>query len=249
MNNIYIYIFSITISLCAAMVSIFKKPHGFLKRVLGSDAEIFKMLFDHVTLSLDSCTIVYRMLTEKLSDDEIAKLTNEVVILEKSADRIAEEALKRLARSSLTVSLVPDLYYIVNKTDDIEDHLYFIAMELLRGVKSGIRSNTHIIEIYRELGRTLVLTRSGLERLQKMLEKGLGDTEFLEKLEKEIDIIEDQVDVEKNHILDKIYSQHKLLSPLEFTHLIELVRTIDDIADATEDIAHTIGRMIYAMKI
>jgi uncharacterized protein Yka (UPF0111/DUF47 family) len=39
------------------------------------------------------------------------------------------------------------------------------------------------------------------------------------------------------------------MSPLEFTHLIELVRAIDDIANASEDISHTIGRMIYALKI
>jgi len=169
--------------------------------------------------------------------------------LEKDADGIAEEALKRLAKGSLTITLVPDLHYIINKTDDVEDHLYFIAMELLRGSRSGIRENPYITDVYKDLGRTLMLTRSGLERLQKMFEKGFRDVETLSRLEKEIDIIEDRVDDEKNHILDKIYSQHKMMSPLEFTHLIELVRAIDDIADASEDISHTIGRMIYALKI
>jgi len=221
----------------------------FFEKALGDDIEIFRMLSRHVSISLESCDIVYKMFSEKLSNDEIARLANEVVILEKNADGIAEEALKRLAKGSLTITLVPDLHYIINKTDDVEDHLYFIAMELLRGSRSGIRENPYITDVYKDLGRTLMLTRSGLERLQKMFEKGFRDVEILSKLEKEIDIIEDRVDDEKNHILDKIYSQHKMMSPLEFTHLIELVRAIDDIADASEDISHTIGRMIYALKI
>jgi hypothetical protein len=60
------------------------------------------------------------------------------------------------------------------------------------------------------------------ERLQKMFEKGLRDAEALSRLEKEIDIIEDRLMTRRIIFLTKVYSQHKLMSPLEFIHLIEL---------------------------
>lgn len=207
------------------------------------EREIFEGLEKHLRLCIKAIDIAYAMLTRCCSDGgEAASKANEILILEREADSLAEDLFVKILKSPIPPALVPELQYLVDKTDDIMDRVYFIGMELSRAHRYGLASREGVRSFYSNIGVMMSLARSGIEKLLNLFQAALRDREAVIRLRSEIDIVEDRIDEAKSQALDKIY-EGRILSPAEFFHLVELIRVVDDVADATEDVAHAVVRI------
>ena len=220
-----------------------------LKRVFekispkAPEKEIFDTLVKHIDLSLRALDIAYSMATECCRDlGEVVERANEVLLMEKEADNIAEDLFSKILRGSVPPAIVSELQYLVDKTDDIMDHIYFVGMEISRAYRNNLMHSQSLKRIYTDIGFMMSLTRSGLKKLQELYMAAFKDRSSTARLRAEIDVIEDRIDEVKNQILDKIYESGDL-KPIEMFHSIQLIRAVDDIADATEDAAHAVIRL------
>jgi len=206
------------------------------------EVEIMESLKKNLDLSLRAIDIVYSLITECRDYGEAAVKANEVLLMEREADNLTEEIFSKILKGSVPPAIVSELQYLVDKTDDIIDKVYFIAMELARAYKNGLVSNGELRSIYADIGLMLSLAKSGAQKLRELYLAAFRDKENTMRLRAEIDIIEDRIDEVKNQALNKIY-ESRGLRPIEIFHAIELIRVVDDIADATEDAAHAVVRL------
>ncbi|MEM4970568.1 MAG: DUF47 family protein [Sulfolobales archaeon] len=206
------------------------------------EIEIMENLRKHLDLSLKAIDIVYNLITNCRDYGEAALKANEVLLMEREADNLTEETFTKILKGSVPPALVSELQYLVDKTDDIMDRIYFIGMELARAYKNRLVSNEELKSIYTDIGLMISLAKSGVQKLQELYITAFRNKENTMRLRAEIDVIEDRIDEVKNQALDKIY-ESKSLGPIEIFHAIELIRVVDDIADATEDAAHAVVRL------
>jgi len=206
------------------------------------EVEIMESLKKNLDLSLRAIDIVYSLIAECRDYGEAAVKANEVLLMEREADNLTEEIFSKILKGSVPPAIVSELQYLVDKTDDIIDKVYFIAMELARAYKNGLVSNGELRSIYADIGLMLSLAKSGVQKLRELYLAAFRDKENTMRLRAEIDIIEDRIDEVKNQALNKIY-ESRGLRPIEIFHTIELIRVVDDIADATEDAAHAVVRL------
>jgi len=206
------------------------------------EIEIMDGLKRHLEISLKAVDIVYGMITECRDYGEAALKANEVLLMEREADNLTEEMFTKILRGSVPPAIVSELQYLVDKTDDIMDRIYFIGMELARAYKNGLVASSELRSIYADIGLMLSLAKSGIQKLKELYLTAFRDKENTMRLRAEIDIIEDRIDEAKNQALNKIY-ESRGLRPIEIFHAIELIRVVDDIADATEDAAHAVVRL------
>jgi len=206
------------------------------------EIEIVENLKRHLDISLRAIDMVYSLVTECRDFGEAVHKANEVLLMEREADNLAEETFTVILKGSVPPAIVSELQYLVDKTDDIMDRIYFIGMELARAYKNGLASSGELRSIYTDIGLMLSLAKSGVQKLKELYMTAFRDRENTMRLRAEIDIIEDRIDEVKNQALNKIY-ESRGLRPIEIFHAIELIRVVDDIADATEDAAHAVVRL------
>jgi uncharacterized protein Yka (UPF0111/DUF47 family) len=206
------------------------------------ELDIMENLKKNLDLSLKAIDIIYSLIIYCKDYGEAALKANEVLLMEREADNLTEETFTKILRGSIPPALVSELQYLVDKTDDIMDRIYFIGMELTRAYKNRLVSNEELKSIYADIGLMLSLAKSGLQKLQELYITAFRNRENTMKLRAEIDVIEDRIDEAKNQALNKIY-ESKGLRAIEIFHAIELIRVVDDIADATEDAAHAVVRL------
>ncbi|MEM2204436.1 MAG: DUF47 family protein [Sulfolobales archaeon] len=222
---------------------------GALKRIFDRispktpEREMFDTLVKHLDISLKALDTAYEMVSGRCKDPgEAAERANEVLLMEREADELAEDLFVKIIKGSMPPVIVSELQYLVDKTDDIMDHIYFIGMEMSRAYRNGLTQNQLLGQIYSDIGLMMSLAKSGLKKLRELYVKAFRDRETTLKLKAEIDVIEDKIDEVKNQVLNKIYEGGGL-KPIEIFHAIQLIRTVDDIADATEDAAHAVVRL------
>ncbi|WP_243666105.1 DUF47 family protein [Vulcanisaeta sp. JCM 16159] len=133
---------------------------------------------------------------------------------------------------------------ILNKSDDILDGIHVISRELRR---TYYLCNTEPVRKF--LGEEfLEMLRIGKEALRMLLEminnldkKSFSDIRVMvmgiQKLEEEVDDIKDSV-------LDKLYSDARELTYVEFMSSMSLIFGIDDVLDSIKDIAYMLLTLI-----
>lgn len=196
----------------------------------------------HLEISLRAIDVIYSLVTACRDYGEAAAKANEVLLMEREADNLTEELFTKILRGSIPPAIISELQYLIDKTDDIMDKIYFIGMELARAYKNNFVSNAALKEIYTDIGFMISLAKSGIEKLRELYIVAFRDRENTIRLKAEIDIIEDRIDEAKNQALNKIY-ESRGLTPIEIFHAIEMIRVVDDIADSTEDAAHAVVRL------
>gem|GEM_PF-561381 len=206
------------------------------------EIEIMENLRKHLDLSLKAIDIIYSLITDCKDYGEATLKANEVLLMEKEADNLTEETFTKILKGSIPPALVSELQYLVDKTDDIMDRIYFIGMELARAYKNRLVYNEELKTIYADIVLMISLAKSGVQKLQELYITAFKNKENTIRLRAEIDVIEDRIDEVKNQAFNKIY-ESKGLRPIEIFHAIELIRVVDDIADATEDAAHAVVRL------
>jgi len=203
------------------------------------EQKIFEMLAEHLRLSVRATDIVVRELTlEKERRYEVESLASEVMALEKRGDEIVSDVVREISHGAVPPMLYGDMHVLTDLVDDILDELYFIAMEVSRGRKTGLDVNPVVNEVYEDLASMLSVARLAIERLVELFTSALKDRDRAQKIDRDVDVFEDRVDELRNVVMDKIYANKSQLDHLSFYHLVELVKAIDRVVDACEDASH-----------
>jgi len=221
-----------------------------LKKLFGgSERELLDLLRRHLALSKEAMMLFLRLIRApgSLSLDELPRHRSIVIKLEKEGDRIYDTAVMQVLKGAFPLPLVADLGVLLDDFDDILDLIYFVNMELTRGIRVGLHRTRVVPEVYSLCAR---MAEKALEAIDS-LEAILGSvTKSLAKASEEmarIDSIEDEVDEIKNEALEVIYERSKDLDVLTFTHLVEVVRSLDTVVDKIQDSSQELVRIFTAV--
>lgn len=215
----------------------------------GSEEELVDSLKSHISLSKEAIGYSQKLLIDssKLSLSEILDYRVRIVDLEKKGDRIYDAMVSSVLKGAFPLPLNADLGVLLDDFDDILDLIYFLGMELTRGIRAGLTSNSTVMEIYRVSSQMVEKAVEAISSLDAVLSHILKNITKAAEEVSHIDYIEDVVDEMKNAAIEEIYSRSEKLGVLEFTHLIEVVRTIDTIVDKVQDASQELVRIFSAV--
>jgi uncharacterized protein Yka (UPF0111/DUF47 family) len=221
-----------------------------LKKLFGSsERELLDLLRRHLALSREALSMFTKLLgsPDSLGPEELVKYRSTVIRLEKEGDRIYDTAVMHVLKGALPLPLVADLGVLLDDFDDILDLIYFVNMELTRGIRVGIHRARVVPEVYSLCARMAERALKAIDSLEAIL---VSVTKNLAKASEEmarVDVIEDEVDEIKNEALEVIYERSKDLDVLTFTHLVEMVRSLDTVVDKIQDSSQELVRIFTAV--
>ena len=215
----------------------------------GGERELVESLRNHVALSREAVGYSLRMLLEplKLTQAELFEYRAKTVDLEKRGDRIYDRMISSVLKGAFPLPLIADLGTLLDDFDDILDLIYFLNMELVRGIGAGLASNEVVLEIYAISRRMLERTFEALTLLDGVLSHILRDVSRAAEESSKIDFLEDLVDEMKNEAIERVYAESSKLSILGFTHLLEVIRTVDTVLDKIQDVSQGLIRIFSAV--
>lgn len=215
----------------------------------SSEQELVDSLKRHVSLSREAIGYSLTMLTEpsKLSSSQILEYKTRIIDLEKRGDRIYDTMVSSVLRGAFPLPLMADLGVLLDDFDDILDLIYFLGMELARGIRVGLANNPTVMEVYGVSSKMVEMAIESISSLDAVLSHVLKNMAKATEESSRIDHIEDVVDEIKNAAIEEIYIKSGRLSTLEFTHLMEVVRTIDTIVDRVQDASQELIRIFSAV--
>ncbi len=212
------------------------------------ERELIESLREHLSLSREALALSLAMLRKhsKLDLSQVLECRARIVDLEKRGDRIYDAAVSSVLKGAFPLPLITELGTLLDDLDDILDLIYFLGMELARGIKAGLTRNPTVAEIYEVTGDMAEKAAESLSSLEALLSHILKDMAKAVEEVSRIDRVEDVVDDMKNVTIEKIYSRSGELGVLEFTHLMEVVRTVDTIVDKAQDVSQELVRIFSA---
>ncbi|MEM1931435.1 MAG: DUF47 family protein [Sulfolobales archaeon] len=214
----------------------------------SSEQELVDSLKKHLSLSKEAIGYSLIMLTEpsKLTTSQILEYRAKIVDLEKKGDKIYDAVISSVLKGAFPLPLIADLGVLLDDFDDILDLIYFLGMELTRGIRVGLTRNPTVMEVYSVSGKMVEKAIESIASLDSALTYITKNIAKATVEASRIDYIEDVVDEIKNMVIEEIYAKSEKLSILEFTHLMEIVRTIDTIVDKVQDASQELVRIFSA---
>ncbi len=215
----------------------------------SGEKELIEELKKHLSLSQRAIDYVLEMLSSPLdlSSSQLDFFKTKIIELEKEGDKLYDSLVSSALKGAYPLFIAADLNVLLDDFDDILDLIYFLGMELGRGIGIGVPKNLTVLEIYSIVLKMLREAVKALDSLSKVLENVLKDLPRTSVEVSNIDLIEDVVDELKNEALEKLYSKSRELGVLEFTHLLEIVRAVDTIVDKIQDVSQELIRIFSAL--
>jgi predicted phosphate transport protein (TIGR00153 family) len=220
-----------------------------LSPLIVGEKELLKRLTMHLQLSQRALEILEGMVLSAVENNSISKAKvsegmREIAALEREGDEIVRQANYELLKGAIPATTVPIADAILNKSDDILDGIHILSRELKRTYT--LCGTEHVREFLSE--EFLEMIRIGKEALKNLLEivSSLDTRSFsdirvmvmgIQKLEEEVDDIKDSA-------LDKLYSNARELTYIEFFSIMSLIFEMDDVLDSIKDIAHMLLTLI-----
>jgi predicted phosphate transport protein (TIGR00153 family) len=215
----------------------------------SGEKELIEGLKKHLSFSRHAVGYVLEMLSSPLdlSPSQLGTYKAKIIELEKEGDRLYDSMISSALKGAYPLFIAADLNVLLDDFDDILDLIYFLGMELGRGITAGVPKNSTALEIYSIALNMLKEAMRALDSLGRVLENVLKDLPKTSEEVSSIDLIEDLVDEIKNVALERLYSKSGELGVLEFTHLLEVVRTVDTIVDKIQDVSQELIRIFSAL--
>jgi hypothetical protein len=213
------------------------------------EREFLDKLVTHLRLSQRALDILENMVLSAVENNNISKTKvsegmREIAALEREGDEIVRQVNDEILKGAVPITTASIMDTILNKSDDILDGIHVLSRELRR---TYFLCNTNPVRKF--LGEEfLEMLRIGKEALKNLIEvindlntKSFSDIRVMvmgiQKLEEEVDDIKDSA-------LDKLYSNAKELTYLEFMSNTSLIFGIDDVLDSIKDIAYMLLTLI-----
>ncbi|PLC67810.1 phosphate transport regulator [Vulcanisaeta sp. EB80] len=213
------------------------------------EREFLDKLVTHLRLSQRALDILESMVLSAVENNNISKTKvsegmREIAALEREGDEIVRQVNDEILKGAVPITTASIMDTILNKSDDVLDGIHVLSRELRR---TYFLCNTDPVRKF--LGEEfLEMLRIGKEALKNLIEvindlntKSFSDIRVMvmgiQKLEEEVDDIKDSA-------LDKLYSNAKELTYLEFMSNTSLIFGIDDVLDSIKDIAYMLLTLI-----
>jgi predicted phosphate transport protein (TIGR00153 family) len=213
------------------------------------EREFLDKLVTHLRLSQRALDILESMVLSAVENNNISKTKvsegmREIAALEREGDEIVRQVNDEILKGAVPITTASIMDTILNKSDDILDGIHVLSRELRR---TYFLCNTNPVRKF--LGEEfLEMLRIGKEALKNLIEvindlntKSFSDIRVMvmgiQKLEEEVDDIKDSA-------LDKLYSNAKELTYLEFMSNTSLIFGIDDVLDSIKDIAYMLLTLV-----
>jgi Phosphate transport regulator (distant homolog of PhoU) len=213
------------------------------------EREFLDKLVTHLRLSQRALDILENMVLSAVENNNISKTKvsegmREIAALEREGDEIVRQVNDEILKGAVPITTASIMDTILNKSDDVLDGIHVLSRELRR---TYFLCNTDPVRKF--LGEEfLEMLRIGKEALKNLIEvindlntKSFSDIRVMvmgiQKLEEEVDDIKDSA-------LDKLYSNAKELTYLEFMSNTSLIFGIDDVLDSIKDIAYMLLTLI-----
>ena len=209
----------------------------------------FRPLHVHATKGGDAV----RKLDEELSAyfacdmPTVARLNNEVDILEHEADIIKQTIRAELSSSIMLPVNADDLLNFLKPQDSIcdecQDAAYWLTLrdcqvpkELEEGFRELMSRTLATVEMYELL----------VDTLSELLESSFGKKDVEETLElvSKVEEMEHQVDLMEKQLMKTIFEKEELLDGGGVYFFVELTKNIGRIADRTESAADRLRTMV-----
>ncbi|MEM1911172.1 MAG: DUF47 family protein, partial [Sulfolobales archaeon] len=173
----------------------------------------------HLSLAKEAIGYSLIMLTEpsKLTMAEILEYRAKIIDLEKKGDKIYDAMISSVLKGAFPLPLIADLGVLLDDFDDILDLIYFLGMELTRGIRVGLTRNPTVMEVYSVSGKMVEKAIESISSLDSALTYITKNVAKATAEASRIDYIEDVVDEIKNIAIEEIYVKSEKLSILEFT--------------------------------
>jgi len=213
------------------------------------EREFLDKLVTHLRLSQRALDILESMVLSAVENNNISKTKvsegmREIAALEREGDEIVRQVNDEILKGAVPITTASIMDTILNKSDDVLDGIHVLSRELRR---TYFLCNTDPVRKF--LGEEfLEMLRIGKEALKNLIEvindlntKSFSDIRVMvmgiQKLEEEVDDIKDSA-------LDKLYSNAKELTYLEFMSNTSLIFGIDDVLDSIKDIAYMLLTLV-----
>ncbi len=194
------------------------------------ETELYKILVDHISKSLESIDELLKIIS---GEGDLSIIEEN----EKECDKLAYKATRLVVEGALPIIALNNLIKMIDDVDAIADKILFLAREITRyrsfigdieiEITKGLHENAqHTVEILKNLKQLMIAAAEGskydeLLRLRDIIEEE-----------------EEKGDEYKDAVLTQLYKTHHEVSGREFIILRQLILTMDDIEDLSEDIAN-----------
>jgi uncharacterized protein Yka (UPF0111/DUF47 family) len=185
-----------------------------------------------VDLGIRANSVAAKML-EANSADEINRLNQELVDLEKKSDEMAFSISEALSVGAISSNVLGKLLEAVDMCDSILDNFHRIGREIRRSFRPGVDCSHS--EFFPQFSELLSLQQKALRLLKDLLCS--GDIVRMQEIRLEIEKLEEEGDDIKDMAFDKLYSLAHSMHFLTFIHISEILHMLDDVLDGCEDIS------------
>ena len=213
-----------------------------IRFLVAGEKGVFERLKGLADKAREETPLATRLFQERLADRTVL---DQMKALEKESDELTFKLSEDNKNGAINPAVLRDLLHVVDLMDGIYDDYYFIAREVNRTVKSGVK---------------LPMLDSMTERFVKMV--GLADRQLeafgllLESTSFEgakffrgaIEKLEEEGVVLKDSSFDEMYRSRGLFDYFSFQHYTEVIRKLDHISDNVEDMSDLILAIANAMS-
>ena len=201
--------------------------------------ERFKALADKAR---EETPLAIKLFQERLADISVLE---GIKALEKQNDELTFKLSEDIMTGAINPAVLRDLLHVTNLMDSVFDSYYFIAREVNRTVISGIE-----LPMLEEMTGTFVamtnLADKQLEALGRLLEANSMDE--VRSWMNEIEKLEEDGDELKDSGFDEMYKNRKLFDFFSFQHYTLVLRELDNIEDAVEDMAALLRAIAHTLS-
>jgi len=177
----------------------------------------------------------------------VKELCNEIDVIEHEADVIKQTIRSQLSSSIMLPVNADDLLNFLKPQDAIPDNAQVVAYWLtFRQCEVPDAIKDKVLVLMSRTVESVEMYETLVDKLSELLETSFSKREVKETLAivPQVEELEHEVDVIESDLLKTIFEHEDVLGGAGVYYLIELVRGIGDIADASEHAADRMRTMV-----
>ena len=211
----------------------------------------FGAVYEHMLKVQDCLALLEPMMLSFTAHEwgEVERLAREMHQRENEADKIKSEIRRSLSRSIFTAVERSEMMLLLKAQDDVSDNCDEVAKLVeIRDTPAGAEIADGLIKLTRQV----VHTGGILAQIELKLTRLEGETFPHEEVEKLVALVdqlqhdEHEGDVIEQAVLRKIFKDESRTDPVSLIFLMHIARELGEIADAAENTADVLERMIGA---
>ena len=213
-----------------------------IRFLVAGEKGVFERLKTLADKARTETPLAVELFQDRLSDPSVLESMR---TLEKESDELTFKLSEDIMDGAINPAVLRDLLHVVDRMDGVFDDYYFIAREVNRTVKSGVKLPM-LDSMTERFVKMVGLADRQLEAFGKLLES--TSIEGAKFFRGEIEKLEEEGDELKDSSFDEMYRSRELFDYFSFQHYTEVIRKLDHISDNVEDMSDLILAIANAMS-